>query len=155
MPFVGRVLRRQVKDMANKGDFWTVDALDVYLNEFVPLGMTLPLTRHVHTLTKWDVHSGLPVECKVISRKIVRSQWKPHVRPGIRSWIFCHPLTSSKSNFSYSSARQESPMRVSNDQPFCYQQFLPRRSHDEEEAQFMLIGSPGSSPNRPPPKFSF
>lgn len=158
LPFVGRVVRRQVVDVTQKEGFWTIDAIDIYLNEQVPVGMPLPLIRHVHALTKWDVHNGLPIECTAVSRKVAKSQWKPRVRPGVRAWIYCLPNPAPKNSFSYSTARVETPMRQSNDKPFSYQQFLPKRSLEEEEQQlgnFMIIGSPGSSPQRPQPKFSF
>ena len=158
LPFVGRVLRRQVVDVTQREGFWTIDAVDIYLNEQLPLGMPLPIIKHMYTLTKWDVHNGLPLECVSVSRKIARTQWKPRIRPGVSAWIYCLPNPAPKNSFTYSTGRFEAPMRQSNDKPFSYQQFLPKRSHEEEEQQlgnFMLIGSPGSSPQRPQPKFSF
>lgn len=157
LPFVGRVMRRQVLDV-NGNDFMTLDAVDVYLNEQVPQGMPLTLVHHMHALTKWDQNSGLPVDCVAITRKSARTQWKPLVRPGVSAWLFCLPMCNSKSSFSYSTGRIESPMRHSNDKPFSYQQFIPKRPEEELDPQamgFMMCGSPGSSPQRPPPKFHF
>lgn len=154
VPFVGRVLRRQVLD-AKGSDFLTIDAIDVYLNEQVPQGMPMTLLRHVHTLTRWDLSSGLPSESTLVSKRETRTHWKPLVRPGIRSWLFCLPHTLVKHSFTYSTSRVESPMRHSNDKPFSYQQFIPKRPDDDLDASFMPCGSPGSSPQRPPPKFHF
>lgn len=154
VPFVGRVLRRQVLD-AKGSEFLTIDAIDVYLNEQVPQGMPMTLLRHVHTLTRWDLSSGLPSECTIVSKRETRTHWKPLVRPGIRSWLFCWPHTLVKHSFTYSTSRVESPMRHSNDKPFSYQQFIPKRPEDDLDPSFMPCGSPGSSPQRPPPKFHF
>jgi hypothetical protein len=155
LPFVGRVLRRQVLDMKGN-DFLTIDAIDVYLNEQVPQGMPMTQLRHVHTLTKWDQNSGLPIECVIVPRKTARTHWKPRVRPGVRSWLFCLPHGLVKNTFTYSTGRIECPMRHSNDKPFSYQQFIPKRPEiDESDLNFMPCGSPGSSPQRPAPKFHF
>ena len=154
IPFVGRVLRRQVLDMKGM-EFLTIDAVDVYLNEQVPQGMPLTLVRHAHVLTKWDQNSGLPIEATPISRKSARTQWKPLVRPGVSSWLFCQPHGLTRT-FTYSTSRIECPMRHSNDKPFSYQQFLPKRSQEDEDEMLnaMPVGSPGSSPSsRPSPNF--
>lgn len=147
-PFIGRIMRRQVTDAS----FLTIDAIDVYLNEHVPPGMTPPLVRHANVLTRWDINSGLPVECTMLTRKTARTQWKPRVRPDSCGCLVALPIHGVARSFSYSTSRVECPMRHSNDKPFDYQQFIPKRSAEEEDdlLNAMPLGSPG---DRPPPRF--
>jgi hypothetical protein len=67
-PFIGRVRRTQVEnDM-----FTTLDEVSVYLRDFKPLGVTLPLCRTVWQITSWDVTEGIPLRCFEIRKDSLR-----------------------------------------------------------------------------------
>jgi hypothetical protein len=85
-PFVGRVARFQVSESG----FCTLDLVDIYYLDNVPLGAPLKFSHSITFLTTWDEEKGEPLQMRRVSNHDLRF-WKKRTNHNHVSYLYCQP----------------------------------------------------------------
>jgi hypothetical protein len=119
-PFVGRVMRVQVRN----SEFCTLDRVDIYHLDPVPLWCPLKCSRSLTFLTTWDAEKGEPVSISPITTSKQLHIWKGRQNRNIVSYLYCQPVYQRKCEFRYWVDREKHEVCYSN-APFTYSKFIP------------------------------
>jgi len=100
--FIGRVKRTRVENEM----FSTLDEVSIYLRDFKPLGVNLPLVRTVWQVTSWDVVEGIPVHAFELRKDSLRAFWYQRTI-GTDSYLYCRPLFQTSGDWQFEASDVE------------------------------------------------